>query len=687
MRCLAVLAAFVLAAAVLIWRFRTDSAAVPPASPEAVLQNRESREPANADLVLRSETSDAAIEAGLASESETRQPQAARFGRLRGRLVYKSTGQPIPWYPLWLRAAGGRPETRTTDAQGHFESIHRYDLAAIELNVGEIDRWSDDRWPNAIVIERASADEEVTISIEPGPTIVVLGELPERVTVATLRGTLRSVSSESERTIGEHLRCGGDQWFFRSDALVDVPKKQPTLEEGFDEARARERVETALAGYATEDPQRIAELAQFVEGEIGRMREAYRTAPNTAAVAALPPDVGPWVLELRDISAEIDGQAPLSGVHGVMSVQPNWSELGSLTLHFRGAWTTAPQWELSVQLSSTDAGYAQYETSWILGDLVDQTTTVRGLRQGHYTVRVTCAFCSEVVVRPFVSYGPTTNIEVVLDGPQPLGSIRGEVTTQSGEPPDGGNLFFELRQAGARVLSCEPRIEADDEQRPWRAQFEYVDLPAGAYGLAFDSNGLGIAPSFTTNAHPGDSIALQILDRPDYVDVGFRVFDAESGSELEGYDVDLEGPGVPHDLRAQRSGGIAASHVPETGRFQWRVSKLGYATEHGDTAESAGWPKRDGSKRWIEVRLSRGWSARGWAVDDSGSPLAGVEILVAGERVATSDVDGNFELRLPSRPASIEVRYRDWNWIEREMASLDGLELDGWLQVEFERPR
>jgi hypothetical protein len=140
------------------------------------------------------------------------------------------------------------------------------------------------------------------------------------------------------------------------------------------------------------------------------------------------------------------------------------------------------------------------------------------------------------------------------------------------------------------------------------------------------------------------------------------------------------------ERRGLPSGAIAATALPETGLFSWELSSPGYLCAQGVINGPSAWSVADGAKRWIDVRLQRGWSVLVWALDsESKIVLTGASISVDGVAHAVTDEYGQFTLTLPERPRSIDVRYKDWICTERphSLEQLDSCETAGF---KFRRP-
>jgi hypothetical protein len=125
--------------------------------------------------------------------------------------------------------------------------------------------------------------------------------------------------------------------------------------------------------------------------------------------------------------------------------------------------------------------------------------------------------------------------------------------------------------------------------------------------------------------------------------------------------------------------------LPESGRLWWNVTSPGHVCAEGNVAEQSGWGLSTGTKRWIDVRLARGWRIKCAVFDDDYGTLKGATIVADGVDMGTTDADGYFTLNLPQRPKLIEARYRDWRCIESDTAGLETMESCDEVGFVFER--
>jgi hypothetical protein len=292
--------------------------------------------------------------------------------------------------------------------------------------------------------------------------------------------------------------------------------------------------------------------------------------------------------------------------------------------------------------------------------------------------------CDKVERQAVVRAGEVTTVEVDLNCAVSAGSIRGEITTESGEPFDEKSLHMWASNGEWQGSLSPERVEGSSS---WKLNFEIPDVPPGDIEFTCFAGEFGTEPAKIIG-RAGEFVRIRVLDRPQYIDLGFRVFDAESGAELETYDADFYRTRKDvHWPRGLRSGAIAVEHVAANGRLLWNVTSPGHLCAEGFVADQTAWAKSEGSKRWIDVHLERGWRVQ-CCVMASGDyeHLAGATILADGIAVGTTDADGYCTVTLPLKPKAIDARYGDWRRSEKEeMEPMEGIESCSTVYFFFER--
>jgi hypothetical protein len=630
-----------------------DAAAVAPAARTA---NRSAVESVDVELPTVANDSHERVEAD--EQHEVPPPEdspltgEAPRAKFRGRLVYESTGQGVPWCGVELRGSGPAVEFCTTDDDGRFKSQLAFPLAHTHVLVLDQRRYEFD-WDRAIDVHREDAESESTVSVSLPATFTLSGDFPDGLNPSQLSGLITSLDDKQQMGAMQ-VRQAGPNWFAREEA--------PTL---LGIAVAREQVTRALG--ALKLPSGESDPYESHSDAVDRMRK-------------LGP---PWKVLLASGDGKWSGAAAIDRLEGVIAIAPQWIAFGQITLEFRGNWVTAPTWTVAIELHSNIANVQPSPDSGRLNELETSPLHFDELAPGSYTMVVTCNACDRLEQPVSVRAGETTHIVVQLNCVASAGSIRGEITSQTGQKPRD-EILVNLWRPG--LASFNDGIDVVDEPiSPWKASFEIKDVLAGDYQLGCTVGEFGVAPSSITTVRAGDIAHLRVLDDPTYVDIGFRVFDAESGAQLDTFDVAISRNGKDSKLRDQASGTIVAEHVPENGWLWWSLTSPGHVCEQTDFMHPAVWGLSSGSKRWIDVRLQRGWRIKCAAFDDEYNVLKDATIVADGIDMGTTDADGYFTLTLPQRPKRIEARYRDWRCIESDTNGLETMESCDEVGFVFER--
>jgi len=571
-------------------------------------------------------------------------PEGVPLAIFRGRLVYESTGQGVPWFVVTLRGVGRQVESRTTDEQGRFQSRLELPLARTEVALSDPEQGM---YKEIIEIQREDGDDDVTIRVRVPPTFLMAGGFPTGLDPASLRASVTTMDREAYWFSWADLRRGGEQWYVRK-GLREFESKS--------DLESLERLKREHPG-----------AAEMVLQEQEKLRS----------------DGPPWMLCLENPHETWVGTADVGSLEGVATLTPRWESFGDVAVSIRTDSKVAPGWYVDIELRPTSENRDSRSGGGRLNELVKEPCHLSRLPPGAYTLIIDGETCEEVQRDIIVRAGETTDVEVHLECATSAGSIRGEITSESGEAPDQKELTVELSN---KEWSMRPALVSDEKAAPWKARFVVPDVPAGDIDLWCLAGAFGTEASKPV-AHAGDTIQIRVLDRPTYIDLGFRVFDKETAVELESYRAEIWTTRSDLFPRVLPSGAIAIDHVPETGRLPWEVTSPGYFCARGNLNERPAWSKTAGNKRWIDVHLERGWQIECVSMDGDYRHLAGATIFADGVERGKTDADGNFMLTLPERPKSLEATYRDWRRIEQEMESLDRIE-SGYLALFiFERKR
>jgi hypothetical protein len=437
---------------------------------------------------------------------------------LRGRFVYASTGEPLPWFVFALHGAGGS-ELLTTDAGGAWRTgtSRSPPLSAVLHGSDPPRTWSDE------------AMRALTIS------------LPEPV-----GGVVAEVAVEAWPT-------------FLLEGLDDEPWTGRIDWEHWENEQHDAPVRVAADGSRYWRPA----YARF-----GTWIDAYRRLC----------DAGP-PLRLRFLRA--DGRLRALGdapeLEGVVEVPLAFEELGAVELDVRTAFDAQPSWRVEARLQPAAAHEHDFRDGDVrelqLADPARAPLRWDALAPGDYVARVRTAFCRPLEVPIRVAGGATARESAVLDCPEPRGSIVVEVASQS-----GATQGF---HAGAWCPLAQDFVQPPlVERRERDLVFEFRDRPDCEHDVWIDSD-FPVAPARRVRARPGDRLSFQVLDLAPEVGVGFLAYDASSGAPIEAFEIQVFGVHTFHGARAVRSGEVLIEKWPDGARLDWRASVAGYRCEDG----------------------------------------------------------------------------------------------------------
>ena len=666
----------------IVVRTRDATAAVPPTATATLGETAPSNELADIELPAAANEPTARVE----SRAQDSAPPLNTWGlgdggplaHFRGRLVYQSTGQGVPWCVVGLRGVGRQVEFCTTDDEGRFQSRLAYPLARTLVLVNGDGTQSVD-WPSAVEVHREDGDAELTLDVKVAPTLVLAGELPAGVDPSKLKGWLSSFDDALQLDLT--VRAGGEHWFARTA----LPTPRDPERAHADHVALVEQMKRDLANRGD------SQLSTEAKGHI----DEVKLVPPIPDIASMDEEAeqyadrvrnthGPWTVHLESEHETWTATAKFDQFDGVIELTPQWDSLGDVAVTFRGNWTMPPAWNIRVELRSARTDENPPSASGRLDQLADKPLPVFSVKPGRYTLAVRSDACDDIELPVVVGAPETTNVEVQLNCVVSAGSIRGEITSESGEEPKD-RIFLNLWRPGLMSYG-DIRLVRDATYEKWKTTFEIADVPAGEFNLTCYAGELGIEPLHTVNARAGDFVRLRVLDRPTYVDIGFRVFDAESGAELEMFDIYFPSRATDKALRGLRSGAMVVEHFPENGTLYWLVTSPGHVCAETDLMHPMVWGRSEGTKRWIDVRLDRGWRIKCAVFDDDEyHTLKDATIVADGVDMGTTDADGYFTLTLPQRPKRIEARYRDWRCIESDTAGLETMESCDEVGFVFER--
>lgn len=625
------------AVAIVLRRTRGSAVAVDIAAPARPSVNAEN-EPPELDLQAvgksRALPVEPAIQPPTSSDSvESMHAANAAKARFRGRLVYETTRDPVPWCVVAVRAPNKVGELRITGADGRFATGFEYEAGALQVLASDLPSLPRD-WTEASIVDHAPASAgEKEIALRMWPTCIFEGALPAGLDVKQL-----TCEVKGHFVVGSVRATKSGVLFWR----VDWP---------------------------------------------------LSTADNQSALNDVVALGAPWRLVLRDSRPSSDQGASLVGVakfesfDGIVRAPMQWMEHGAIRLSFRTHSGRVPDWVVSLRLRGTDADTRARPLSDQSVSLLEEFTWPE-LAPGAYELSVDTQHCEPVEIPLTVLAGETTKLEVRLNCEAVAGAIRGTITSESGAYRDP-RVNLDLHHADDHG-SAAGNVEVSWTQSGgrWVGAFVFADLPSNDYCVCVRARPYAISPQEHIAARPGESVEFRVLDNAPRVSLGLRVFEKESGLELDEFSLTSNAESPVSHTRVARSNQIALESIPENGDFHWSISKRGYGCASGMLRDVRGTWVVDGSRRWIRVELARGTSLSISVAARDHERIAGATIVIDGADVGVTDERGVLRLVRDEHPHWIDVRYRDWrhsNWSRR--ATAETLDPCGGVSFMLEPPQ
>ena len=601
------LLAVALTATLIVVRSRDSSSVAPKSATlktsETNLEGPEAVEAASPTSSNVASAKDGEAQAASApSSDDVQRVNRAPTARFRGRMVYESSREPVPWCIVAVRAPGQAGELRIADEQGHFATAFEY--AATKLDVLAWDQPDPPYdWTGAQSVEHIPTNPtEVEVAVRVWPTIIVDGGMPDGRDPRRWKFQLGLGSEFSEARV---MRSGVLLWRNHPQAF------------GF---------------------------------EAGSLEMVYRSGP-------------PWWLVIDDEKQGLCCSMQLDHIDGVLHVSPLWQKRGSLLVALRTEAAARPDYRVYARLRPAltafdDAAHGRnLKSGWI---------HLEKLRPGDFVLDVTSQFCATAHVPVTIHPDEMTKVEVLLACEPATESIRGVVRSESGTRDESTARFVQLRSTENGVVLANGTIQWTKESGSSIGRFELGPLPAREYELSIDAlSAIATRPATPLNVKPGDELDITLLDRAPRIDVGFEVFDKETGAAIEEFTVGTDAGTGNWNENWTKSRDFLIEDLPQGARIAWAVSAQGYQRVSG-TLESASRSWRvDGRRRWVQVELERGTVVSVIVHANDGSwedfsPIVGASVLLDGHEVGRTDNRGSFRLKLPEHFESIDVSYLNW---------------------------
>ena len=260
----------------------------------------------------------------------------------------------------------------------------------------------------------------------------------------------------------------------------------------------------------------------------------------------------------------------------------------------------------------------------------------------------------------------------------PDSEVSGHLRSRKGTWDDldrliAGHVHIELiardRAEPARTAQL---TRVDDPSGEVRIAFRFQGVPEGTYDLTISTTDhFRWVPASLEVTPPIKDLEIWCFDDRETLSVGFRVIDAETLEEIQGYSVWSVRTEVSEEKGVLfHAGPLEADKVPLDAPIQWRLWTDGYAPAAGDERAFA----EEVEGRWIaEVHLRRGWGRRivVLGADPVMRPLRGARVVLDGVEVGTTNDEGALDVELDQAPQLVSASYGDLRLEEAPFATVD----------------
>jgi hypothetical protein len=577
---------------------------------------RVSHKSASQNDAARNESSDAHEEASLASpstraeasttveepgESKARAPalEGPSKSRFRGRLVYESTRDPVPWCLVSIRAQGCAAEARIASEDGRFATAFEYPAGSISLTT--TDAWGEPDAPMTVDHAPASATE-VEIALRMWPTYVLETDTPD----------------------------------------------------GFDATHANCRLRGSYEGFGTPFDVNLVSPRRgtffWRRGSIG----IHDGREELERVRAGGP---PWTFTAWDQGSMWSGAASADRFDGVVRLAVDWKRLGALHVDLQTNLDRSPNWDVTGELRGREAGHESQLKPIASGNLAREASLeFERIPPGAFTLSVRTRFCETVEMPVTIRAGETATVRASLPCAPPAGAIRGVITSETGTFHGASTevtLYLGTETFDRRTVAWNQRDGA------WVGSYRFDDLPSRDYMVKVRTESFPARSEHESAAHPAEQVDFVVLDSVPTYDIGFVVTEAGTGRVLDDFEIRVSQAGS-QGPRIVRSGEIAIHGASDGVAISWDIEKAEYLCAHGTLADAARSWRVDGDRRWVNVAVVRGFRMTVSARDAASRALEGATVVVDGLDAGVTDVHGEFEISRDETPTSIDVRYRDW---------------------------
>ena len=274
----------------------------------------------------------------------------------------------------------------------------------------------------------------------------------------------------------------------------------------------------------------------------------------------------------------------------------------------------------------------------------DYVLSVEGNRTKTIERTVRVAAGEPTVVEPEVEF---------LEG----GFVKGVVRTQSGQYQAIDLVRLNALRRKAEDFTAEVQWTNVGSELVGRFTFEGV--PAGEYELSpVGSSNFDWRASVARVSPPAADVELLCLDGAGGIRLEVEAFDARTGKPVRELAVYVNREGVRRpDSYSANNNRLQLGRFPRDVALEWGAVSVGYVARGGDLTsfEPVGTAEGEPLLR-ARLELQPGWGGRVLAYTKT-ERIAGAVVLCDGIEVGRTNERGEFELVLPARPKTFEIRH------------------------------
>lgn len=244
---------------------------------------------------------------------------------------------------------------------------------------------------------------------------------------------------------------------------------------------------------------------------------------------------------------------------------------------------------------------------------------------------------------------------VLIETPRD-GKISGRITSETGSFHGSGHVRIVSGDGRHRVFNAP--VDWAETAAGWVGRFELSDLPLGDYNVSVRSDSwYRFEPPVASVGLPSEATDFLCRDAVPKFDLSFDLKDAETGDPIDEFQFTVEREGGRGESWGARRGETVLPSIPKDTLVLWSVRVAGYKKVYGDTSDFQRILEgSDPEHRVCDLELRRGWAERLIAFDNQErQPVAGVTVLLDGEPAGTTDAHGRVDLEAEAAPEQITI--------------------------------